>query len=206
MIVWCLTPFSTEFQLYRGGQCTYPCSPGVLLTSTPHSILSKPLAAFPHNHCRNNGQQRKKSESCRNDYHQSWERILAEPGIKPVISYSQAKLPINLRGLRRLVRINTILQIYLNPFSQSMTHISLLKEFAMLYLGGGRWFNPQARLILFPRIDDSRCDRIHSSFRVDHFSAMTMLESSQWLEKNIVLSAVKKSSRKAWGGAPFTAI
>ena len=27
-----------------------------LLTSAKHNILSKPLAAFPHNHCRNNGQ------------------------------------------------------------------------------------------------------------------------------------------------------
>ena len=35
---------------------TYPCFPGVLLTSTPHNIPSKPLAAFPHNHCRNNRQ------------------------------------------------------------------------------------------------------------------------------------------------------
>ena len=25
------------------------------LTSTPHNILSKPLATFPNNHCRNNG-------------------------------------------------------------------------------------------------------------------------------------------------------
>ena len=41
-------PFSTVFQLYLGGQCTYPCFPGVLLTSTPHNIPSKPLAAFPH--------------------------------------------------------------------------------------------------------------------------------------------------------------
>ena len=46
--------FNTVFQLYHSGQCTYPCFPGVLLTSTPHSILSKPLAAFQHNHCRNN--------------------------------------------------------------------------------------------------------------------------------------------------------
>ena len=42
---------STVFQLYRGCQCTYPCFPGVLLTSVPHSILSKPLAAFPNNLC-----------------------------------------------------------------------------------------------------------------------------------------------------------
>ena len=27
------------------------------LTSTPHDTLSNPLAAFPHNHCQNSGQQ-----------------------------------------------------------------------------------------------------------------------------------------------------
>ena len=43
-------PFSTVFQLYQGGQCTYPCFPGVLLTSTPHNTLFKPLTAFPHDH------------------------------------------------------------------------------------------------------------------------------------------------------------
>ena len=48
---------STVFQLYRCGQCTYPCFPEILLTSTPHIILSKPLAAFLHNHCRNNRQR-----------------------------------------------------------------------------------------------------------------------------------------------------
>ena len=37
-------PFSTVFQLYRSGQCTYSCFPGVLLISDLHSILSKPLA------------------------------------------------------------------------------------------------------------------------------------------------------------------
>ena len=48
--------FSTVFQLYCGSQCAYPCFPGVLLTSTLHNILSKPLAAFPQNPCRNNEQ------------------------------------------------------------------------------------------------------------------------------------------------------
>ena len=43
----CLMPFSAEFQLYRGGQCNYPCIPGVLLTNTQHNIPSKPLSAFP---------------------------------------------------------------------------------------------------------------------------------------------------------------
>ena len=33
-----------------------PIHAGVLLLGTPHNILSKPLAAFPDNHCRKNGQ------------------------------------------------------------------------------------------------------------------------------------------------------
>ena len=81
--------FSRVLQLYPGGKCTYPCFPGVLWTSTPHNILSKPLAAVLHNHCWNNGQQWERNESCRNDYHQSSERILAEPAIKPARSCSQ---------------------------------------------------------------------------------------------------------------------
>ena len=93
---WCLMPFLTIFQLYRGGQCTYPCFPGVLLTSTLHNILSKPLTAFPLNHCRNNGQLRERNESCRNDYHQSSEKILAKPGIEPVLE--SAVLPAELWG------------------------------------------------------------------------------------------------------------
>ena len=88
LIAWCLTPFSTVFQLYRTGQCTYPCSPGYLLTSTPHNMLSKPLAAFLHNHCWNNGQRWERNEFYCNDYHQSSERILAEPGIEPATSCS----------------------------------------------------------------------------------------------------------------------
>ena len=47
LIVKFLLLFSTVFQLYRSGQCTYPCFPGVLLTSNPHDILSKPLVTFP---------------------------------------------------------------------------------------------------------------------------------------------------------------
>ena len=50
LITWRLKPFSTLFPLYHGCLCTYPCTPGIPLTSTPPNIFSKPLAAFPHNH------------------------------------------------------------------------------------------------------------------------------------------------------------
>ena len=49
------------------------------LTRPPHNMLSKPLAAFPHNSCRSNGQRRKRNESCpntiiipRKEYWPSW--------------------------------------------------------------------------------------------------------------------------------------
>ena len=41
-------PFSTVLQLCCGGKGTYPCFPVVLIISTPHNILSMPLAAFSH--------------------------------------------------------------------------------------------------------------------------------------------------------------
>ena len=80
-----------RFQLFPGGQCTYPCLSGVLLISTQHNILSKTLAAFPHNHCRTKGQLLEMNKSCHNDYHQFSERILAKPGIEPGTSCSQVR-------------------------------------------------------------------------------------------------------------------
>ena len=90
-----VTLFSTVFQLYHDSQCTYPCFSGLLLTSNPYNILSKSLAAFPHNRCQNNGQWLERNEFCRNDYHQSTERILAEPGIRPATSCSQVRSATN---------------------------------------------------------------------------------------------------------------
>ena len=57
LIKWCLTPFSTVFQSYRGVQCTSPYFPALPLTCTPHNIPYKPPAGLTHNHCRNNRQQ-----------------------------------------------------------------------------------------------------------------------------------------------------
>ena len=79
LILPCWKPLLTLFQLYLGCQCNYPCFPGIVI-STPHNILSKSLAAFPHNHCRDHGQRWERNESCRNDYHLSSERVLAAPG------------------------------------------------------------------------------------------------------------------------------
>ena len=47
LLLMCQNEYLWSKGLYHGGQCTYPCFPGILLTVTPHSILSKPLAAFP---------------------------------------------------------------------------------------------------------------------------------------------------------------
>ena len=101
LIAWCLTQFSTVFQLYRSDQCICQCCPRVLLASTPHNVISKPLAAFPHNHCRNNGQRRERNESCRNEYHQSSEKILAKPGIEPATSCYQLSYGTRL-GRKRI--------------------------------------------------------------------------------------------------------
>ena len=67
----------------------WPVHLSMLSRSSLNNILSKSLAAFPHNHCRNNRQQWERNESSCTDYHQSSERILAEPGIKPATSCSQ---------------------------------------------------------------------------------------------------------------------
>ena len=81
--------FQQYFKLYHSSQCTCPWFPGVLLTSTPHNILSKPLAAFPHNRCRNKWKWWERNKSCRNDYHHASEKILAKPGTELVTSCSQ---------------------------------------------------------------------------------------------------------------------
>ena len=102
----------TEFQVYRGGKSTYPCFHGVLLTSTLHNILCKPLAVFPHNHCWKNRQLWERNESCCNDYHQSLERILAEPEIEALASCSQVLYATNpAMGLRPYFLNTWILQI-----------------------------------------------------------------------------------------------
>ena len=57
-----------------------------LFKSILHNIFSKPLAVLPYNHLWRNGQQWLRNESFCCNYHQCWERILAKPVIKPIIS------------------------------------------------------------------------------------------------------------------------
>ena len=108
LIVRCSTPFATVFQLYRGGQCTYPSFSGVLFsTSTPHSILSKPSAGFPHNHCRNCGERGTNSVAMTiinpwKEYWPSWGSNQRPPVLK------FATLPTELWGSTRKMKIVTI--------------------------------------------------------------------------------------------------
>ena len=90
LIVWCLTLFSTLFQLYHGSQCTYPCFPVGPLSSTPHNILSKPLAAFEYNHCRNNRQrwERKQFDWNKSSFRGSWPNNSLPTGTKWLMTAS----------------------------------------------------------------------------------------------------------------------
>ena len=58
LIVWRLTPFFQQyFSNIAAASLPIHAIPGVSLTSTPLNILAKPLAFFPHNHRRNNGER-----------------------------------------------------------------------------------------------------------------------------------------------------
>ena len=57
LIVWRLTPFFKSISAVSRDAVHLTMLSGVVLTSTPHNILSKPLSAFPHNTCRNNGKR-----------------------------------------------------------------------------------------------------------------------------------------------------
>ena len=83
--------FSTVFQLYHSGKCTYSCFPGVVLNSTPHNIISKPLAAFHVTTVETTDSGERGMNLFENDYRQSSKRILAELGIEPATSCSQVR-------------------------------------------------------------------------------------------------------------------
>ena len=71
-------------------QNEYLWSTGLTSNSNLHNFLSKPPAAFPHNHCGNRWQWWERNESCSNDYHQSFSPIiLAQPVIEQEIYCSK---------------------------------------------------------------------------------------------------------------------
>ena len=82
---------------------------------------TKPLAAFPHNHCRNNGQRWERNESCRNDYRQSSEteywQSLGSNQRPPVLK--SATLPTELWGSTLVLGYN------INYFSKNISRIFL---------------------------------------------------------------------------------
>ena len=86
LIVWCLTPFSTVFQL----KCTFPCFPRLHLTSTLHNFFRSLSVCFPTSLCS------KQWTAVRKEWILSqWlssilgKKILVEPRIEPAISRSQ---------------------------------------------------------------------------------------------------------------------
>ena len=108
LIVWCWMPFSNLFQLYRHGQCTYQCLPGIPFTSTLHNNPSKPRSAFQHNHCQKHGHWWERNESCCNDYINPQKEFGLSRGIEPAISCSQVLYATDwAMGLGRKVLENT---------------------------------------------------------------------------------------------------
>ena len=75
---------------------------------------------------------------------------------------------------------------------------------------GRRWFDSLAGPIFYPRINNTHGDRIHSYLSpVSIVSSMVMLESIQWLGKNIVHRWLKElQERVNWctGGCDMTEI
>ena len=57
LIVWCLTPSQQYFIYIAAASAPIHAFLESFLTSTLQNILSKPLAAFPHNSCQNNRQR-----------------------------------------------------------------------------------------------------------------------------------------------------
>ena len=78
IVLWHPTQFSTLFQPYHGSQCIDPCSCRVLVNSTPYSIFSKLLGAFPHYH-----HWWERNKTCCYECRQSLESIIDELGITP---------------------------------------------------------------------------------------------------------------------------
>ena len=56
----------------------YLSFPWLLFFSALHNVFSDPLAAFPYNYHWNNGQQWERTETYRDDFHQSTESFLAK--------------------------------------------------------------------------------------------------------------------------------
>ena len=193
-------PFSALFQLYRGGQCTCLCFSWILFTSTLHNILSKPLAGFPHNHHRNNGQR--------------WQRVMnlvamaiissskeyrLSLGIKPATSCSEVLYATIWALMIAIAPIHASLEISFTeicmvffPNHWLLSHI--ICQAPWLSWEHCRRENRRSLVrslawpVFFLRIDDSHCDRIHSSLTAVRCFENRYLGKQQWLKKNIVQS------------------
>ena len=93
LIVWC---FSAVFNISGIPRRPVHLSMFSWSSFNKHSAqYSFQATGYPYNHCRNNGKLWEGNESCRNDYHQSSERILAKQGIEPATYCSKVQYAID---------------------------------------------------------------------------------------------------------------
>ena len=103
-----------------------------------------------------------------------------------------------VQPIRTCVSLKMLLEIEAEPLS-SVGSVADLRT-------GGRWFDPRARPIFFPRIDYSHCDRIHSSLIAVRYFDDGFVGKQPISWKVCCEEYWLKELQKAWIGAMVAAI
>ena len=140
-MVWCVTSFSTVFQLHCCGHCTYPCFPGVLSHITIEITDSGERGMNPLATTIINPQKK---------YCPSWESnqrlLVLKSALLPTKLWGSAPLSFYLFRCRTQ---------YLSPWCTGLENRKSLAQFP-------------APPIFFERMDDTHSERIHSSLTAVH--------------------------------------
>ena len=129
LIVWYLMPFSTLFQLYRGGQCIYPCFPRIFLPVFCTIFIPSDGLLSHIVEIMDSGES---NQSHRNDYHQSSERIFPKSGNRtsdPPVRKS-SMLPTRLWGSKKYFLV-IIVKNFIGSFVEKRQFVpdSMTKQF-----------------------------------------------------------------------------